>query len=434
MAALKKIFFWIADLRIAIILLLVIAIASSIGTTIPQGEAVDIYLDQYNQNPYLGFINGQALLFLGLNHIYTCSWFLILLTWLGLALISCTIRRQLPSLKAGLKWIDYKEPRQLSKLAIAETIPFSSIQIEIDSFANLLRKNGWQVQSKHNRFAARKGLIGRIGPPLVHIGFICLMIGAAWGALAGSKLEKFLTPGNSLELFNQNGNKQYIINLKKFKIDRSPAGEPEQFRSTLEIFEDEENSGRTYNLSVNHPLRFKGITIYQADWSLAAITLQIDQSPQLQLPLTRFPTLGENIWGVVLPTNPDGSEPVLLSTSKESGPVQVFNEEGDLLTSLRPGSSAFKFKGISLKAIDILPSSGLLLKHDPGVPLVYTGFAITLIGGLISMISTKKLWAIKDRDSIHIAGICNRNLEGLANDLPQLINSASTESSQSSIL
>ena len=37
-------------------------------------------------------------------------------------------------------------------------------------------------------------------------------------------------------MFNQSESKQYIITLKKFKIDRSPTGEPEQFKSELEKF------------------------------------------------------------------------------------------------------------------------------------------------------------------------------------------------------
>jgi len=42
----------------------------------------------------------------------------------------------------------------------------------------------------------------------------------------------------------------------------------------------------------------------------------------------------------VLPTRPDGSEPVLLSLNSEQGPVQVFDETGESLALLRPGGNA----------------------------------------------------------------------------------------------
>jgi cytochrome c biogenesis protein len=181
-------------------------------------------------------------------------------------------------------------------------------------------------------------------------------------------------------------------------------------------------------ISVNHPLRYRGMTVYQADWSLAAITVQIGKSPELQLPLRSFPDLGEQIWGLVLPTRPDGSEPVLMSTSSEQGPVQVFDADGSLLGNLRPGGASTEIKGLPLRVADIMPASGLLLKRDPGVPLVYAGFAITLLGGGLSLIATRQLWAVLDpapfqpsNRKLHIGGLCNRNLAGFAAELPILI-------------
>ncbi len=76
-----------------------------------------------------------------------------------------------------------------------------------------------------------------------------------------------------------------------------------------------------------------------------------------------------------------------------------------------------------IKIINIIPSSGLLLKYDPGVPLVYTSFAIILIGGSLSIISTKKIWVLheKEKSIIYIGGLSNRNLSGLSKELPKFI-------------
>ena len=82
------------------------------------------------------------------------------------------------------------------------------------------------------------------------------------------------------------------------------------------------------------------MTLYQADWSLATISLQLGRSPVLELPLQSFPQLGEQIWGLVLPTRPDGSDPVLLSLTSEQGPVQVFGPDGVALAQLVPGGEA----------------------------------------------------------------------------------------------
>ncbi len=419
----SRILLWMSNLKVAIVLLLVIAVASALGTAIPQGEQSQIYLDLYQEHPWLGLINGENLLRLQLDHVYSSSWFLILLIWIGLALMICSWRRQWPALKAAIKWIDYKEPRQISKLSIAKTIFIPDQSSGIKQLAIHLEQNGWQVKQNPGRLAARKGVIGRAGPPIVHIGLVLLMIGAILGSLGGNRLEQFIAPGNSFELINKEGINQLELVLENFQIDRDTAGRPEQFRSTIKVLEAGREQTQIKEVSVNHPLRIRGMTIYQADWSLEAITLQLGTNKPLQLPLTNFPELGEQIWGLVLPTNAEGTKRILITLSNERGPVQIFDENGKLLASLRPGGKSETIKGIPLKVIDVLTASGLLLKHDPGVPLVYTSFAITLIGGALSVLATRQIWAVEDpnQSAIHIGGLCNRNLSGLANDLPELI-------------
>ena len=423
MAMLRRVMAVMSDLRMAIVLLLLIALASGLGTAIPQGGTPASYLEQYNDQPWLGVINGELLLRLELDHVYSSDWFLALLLLLGIALTLCSWRRQWPALKAAMRWIDYRQPSQISKLAIAETVQTSAATEDLETLANHLHAKGWQVKLHPCRLAARKGVIGRIGPLLVHAGLVLLMVGAAWGALGGNRLERYLTPERSLDLLSRDGRNQLTLTLKSFAIKRDPAGRAEQFNSQLEIIEPGQSHGQVEEISVNHPLRFQGMTVYQADWSLAAITIQIGSSPHLQLPLQSFPELGEQIWGLILPTQPDGSEPVLLTLSNEAGPVEAYDANGEFLTNLRPGGSAADVKGVQLAVIDVITASGLLLKRDPGIPLVYTAFALTLLGGGLSVISTRQLWAVKDPDqkSLHIGGLCNRNLSGLARELPEML-------------
>ncbi len=416
----RRIVAWISSLKIAIFLLFMIAMSSAIGTAIPQGETRESYIENFGKHPWLGFINGETLINLQLNHVYSSTWFLSLLAWLGLSLMLCSWRRQWPILQAALRWVDYTEPKQLRKLSIASTISLNTTSEALEQLSNHLQTHGWQVKAKPGRLAARKGVIGRIGPPIIHVGLILLLIGAAWGALNGQQLEKFLAPGRSFNLLNEDGINQITLKLNHFQIDRDPVGRPEQFRSSIELIKPLETHGEILETSVNHPIRYNGITIYQADWSLAAITLQIDKSPKLQLPLQSFPQLGQEIWGVVIPTKPNGQDSLLFAAQSEAGPIQVFNENGKKISSLRPGADAKEINGVPIKVINILPASGLLLKHDPGVPIVYSSFAITLIGGLLSLISTRQLWAISEPDKsiVHIGVLSNKNLSGLANQIP----------------
>ena len=429
MKALLRVVGWISDLRVAIVLLLVIAITSGVGTAIPQREPADLYHRLYDPQPWLGLLNGDGVLALQLDHVYSSGWFLGLLAWLALALLLCSWRRQWPALQAALRWIDYSSPRQLSKLSVAETLSTDTPKASLDQLAGLLQRQGWQIQRHDDRLAARKGLLGRVGPLLVHAGMVVLMLGAAWGALGGQRAEQYLAPGRSLELMDSRGSSQLTLALDHFSIQRDPAGRPEQFTSQLRILEGDGSGGsllKQAEISVNHPLRFQGVTLYQADWALATISLQLGKSPLLELPLQSFPQLGEQIWGIVLPTRPDGSEPVLLSLGSEQGPVEIYGADGISLARLAPGGAAVEVKGLPIRVESVLPASGILLKRDPGVPLVYAGFAIALAGGGLSLLATRQLWAIAEQPAgqagqLHVAGLCNRNLTGFAAELPQIL-------------
>ena len=449
---------WIADLRLAILLLLLIAVASGVGTAIPQQEGPEFYHQRYDGAPWLGWLNADGLLRLQLDHVYSSGWFLALLALLGLALLMCSWRRQWPALRASLRWIDYTSPRQLSKLHVAETLPSPGANALGALEANL-RRRGWAVKAGQGRLAARKGVVGRVGPLLVHAGMVVLMVGAAWGALAGQRVEQFLAPGRELELLNRRGQAQVTLALDQFEISRDPAGRPEQFTSRLRLIPPPPPGADPVTeapaseapaseapaavpaavaappppqveISVNHPLRYKGMTLYQADWTLAAIQIQLGRSPVLELPLQRFPQLGEQVWGLLLPTRPDGGQPVLLTLNSEQGPVTVFGADGNPLGLIRPGGESLEVRGLPIRVAGVVPASGILLKRDPGVPLVYSGFAIAMLGGALSLVATRQLWVVEERRDdgarLHAPGLCNRNRTAFAREFPSLLRESRT--------
>ena len=58
----KRLLAWLSDLRIAIVLLLLIAMASAVGTAIPQGDPAASYLEAYAETPWLGLLHGVLVL------------------------------------------------------------------------------------------------------------------------------------------------------------------------------------------------------------------------------------------------------------------------------------------------------------------------------------------------------------------------------------
>ena len=70
------------------------------------------YIYNFDSAAIFGFLDGEKVLKLQLDHIYTSFWFLFTLILLCISLAACSFRRQIPSLKASLKWIEYKSEKK----------------------------------------------------------------------------------------------------------------------------------------------------------------------------------------------------------------------------------------------------------------------------------------------------------------------------------
>jgi cytochrome c biogenesis protein len=235
----------IADLRLAIILLLVIALFSISGTVIEQGQSIKYYQENYPEEPALfGFLTGQVLLNLGLNHVYTTWWFLALLILFGSSLAACTFTRQFPALKAANNWKFYQQPRQFEKLAF-------SVELETGSNSSILpilEQKGYKIFQENNAIYGRKGIIGKIGPIIVHAGMLIILLGAIWGAFTGFLAQEMVASGETFQIKNifEAGifaspqiPTDWSVKVNRFWIDYTPNGAIDQFYSDLSIVDNQ---------------------------------------------------------------------------------------------------------------------------------------------------------------------------------------------------
>ncbi|HEY9708105.1 MAG TPA: cytochrome c biogenesis protein [Oculatellaceae cyanobacterium] len=404
----------LADLRLAIVLLLAIALFSISGTVIEQGQSLAFYQANYPEHPALfGFLTWKVLLTLGLDHVYRTWWFLSILILFGSSLTACTFTRQFPALKAARLWKFYKEPRQFEKLALSAQLETGSL----DSLGELLEKRRYKVFREEDTLYARKGIVGRIGPIVVHASMLIILAGAIWGALSGFLAQEMVASGNTFQVKNiiDGGPlaapqipKDWSVRVNRFWIDYTPKGGIDQFYSDLSVLDNQGQEVDRETIYVNKPLRYRGVTFYQTDWGIAAIQVRLNKSPIFQIPMAQLDTNGKGrIWGTWIPTKPDLSEGVSLLARDLQGTLLVYDASGKLISTIRPGM-ATEVNGVTLKIVDVIGSTGLQIKADPGIPIVYTGFGLLMLGVIMSYVSHSQIWAIKKDGNFYMGGRTNR--------------------------
>ena len=109
-----RIFKKLANLPLAILLLLTIGFVVALGTVIEQDQTLVFYQQNYPETkPALGFLNWKILVLFNLDHIYTSYWFLTLLFAFGTSLMACTFTIQLPVLRRLRRWQFYNNIKKV---------------------------------------------------------------------------------------------------------------------------------------------------------------------------------------------------------------------------------------------------------------------------------------------------------------------------------
>lgn len=423
----------ITDLRLAIILLLLIAVFSVSGTVIEQGQSPGFYQANYPESPALfGFLTWKVIQVVGLDHVYRTWWFLGLLILFGVSLTACTFTRQLPALKTARRWQYYQEPRKFQKLALSGELDHGSLQV----LKEILQHRRYQVfQEKDHILYARKGMIGRIGPIVVHVGIVTILLGGIWGAMTGFMAQEMISSGDTFQVKNiidagpwantavlQN----WSVRVNRFWIDYTPTGGIDQFYSDMSVLNGQGEEVDHQKIFVNQPLRYGGVTFYQTDWGIASVRIKFNNSPIFQLPMAMLDTQGRGrIWGTWIPTKPDLSEGVSVIAKDLQGMVLIYDAAGKLVDTVRTGMST-QVNGVSLKVVDVVGSTGLQIKCDPGVPVVYAGFALLMLGAAMSYFSHSQIWALQTSDRLYIGGKTNRAQVAFEQEVLQILEGVSS--------
>ena len=88
------------------------------------------------------------------------------------------------------------------------------------------------------------------------------------------------------------------------------------------------------------------------------------------------------------------------------GYCSIYSETGNFLGNIELNESNNLNSPITLS--EIISSTGLQIKTDPGIPIIYFGFLLLMISTLISYITYSQIWIIQKNQQLFIGGTTNR--------------------------
>ncbi|MBP1760353.1 MAG: ResB protein required for cytochrome c biosynthesis [Firmicutes bacterium] len=354
----EKIWGVFSSMKTGLALLGIVAIVSGIGTLIPQ-EA----LDPEGAQTVSSFWKAM-----GFTNLYASVWFQLLVGLLCINLVVCSVHRF-----GGIYKLTFNPnaPKTSGNVPskIQDKVSGSDGETLKQGVQEVLKGKGFRVVSTEQdgkwSFIAQKRRWGNWGSFITHVAFIVLILGALIGSLTGFKGylmagEGDTVPIRSIDVSKGKVSENFSVKINSVEDRILENGERDNWYSDLSILDAGKEVARQ-TISVNHPLSYKGVTFYQSSYAPGAM-FTVDFKGQ------KIP---------VMKTDP--KEPVIL--------YQVFKGNGQQpikMGQLTPGQSENIQNTYTLTFDKTSGFTGLQVKKDPGVFIVWLGCGLLMLGLLLS--------------------------------------------------
>tara|TARA_B110001452_G_scaffold265088_1_gene269203 strand:+ start:105 stop:1403 length:1299 start_codon:yes stop_codon:yes gene_type:complete len=420
-----KIFKKLANLQFAIGLLITIGFLIALGTIIEQDQSLNFYKTNYPEsNPLFGLLTWKVITILNLDKLYSAWWFIVVLLLFGLSLLACTFTTQLPSVKTFKIWKFISSQQQYKnlkindnlKLGVSNTVAFNCNQKRYHFFR------------QHKKGYAYSGLLGRIAPIIVHASIIVLLLGSLLGSLIGYTAQEIVPRGEVFHIQNLTkfGSISYVPQTfscrnNNFWITYTKESKTDQFYSDLSLFDEKGNEIKRKIIYVNEPLTFNNVVLYQTDWDILGLKLRLDNEKFFQIPLKKITKGGNRFWFGSLNLDNFLSTNLTVVVNDLSGKVYLYNSKGILVQESYIGGFFEVNKGVTVQISDFITGTGLQLKSDPGIFVVYLAFLLLLVSIYVSFFTYSQIWLVEFSKNIEIGGTSNRSVLFFQEDFRKIV-------------
>lgn len=309
-----------ASMRFAIALLVVLAIASIIGTVIKQDDPFPNYVNQFG--PFWADIFRT----LGLYNVYGTWWFMLILLFLMVSVSVCVSRNGPKMIADARSWKD--GVREGSLRSFGHKDEFAAPRLPRQQAAQALRETlkaaGYRFVERSSPgatlLAAKRGALTKLGYISAHVAIVVICVGGLLDSTLPIKLQMWmlgkspvvgtqligeigpehrLSSGNpsfrgyawvpegqmvSTAILNDGSNAliqdlPFSIQLNKFIVDYYSTGMPKLFASDIVVIDRSNGHRIPARVEVNKPFTYDGISIYQSSFEDGGTALRLSAYP-----------------------------------------------------------------------------------------------------------------------------------------------------------
>lgn len=464
-----KIWNFFSSVKVGVSLIVILLIASSVGTIYPQEPYIPpTELPEVFYEKEYGFL-GKLYYLLGFHNLYSSWWYLICIAMLGTSLLIASIDRVVPLYRSLKKQKVSRHDGFLKKQRIFGIT--NTVQQDIE-FANLkknLASRRYKIKEENGNLLAEKGRFSRWGPYVNHAGLIIVLIAGMLRFLPGMYVDEvlWLREGEMKEIPGTDG--RYALKNHHFKVEvYDKENEEDQtfnaaidkvgtivknYQADVTLYEKvghtlpgEEakfKKIKDHSIKVNIPLKYDHYALYQVDYKLnelskmsfhlmnkstketfGTITVSLDD------PKTMYKL--KNGYSVeLLSYFPDfefdeNQQPVTKSPIPNN-PAFIFNmktpdkPKGEvsfvaIQQTLEPlGENTYK---MAFAGVDTRNVTALTVRKDHTLWIFFLGGAIFMIGVIQGAYwNHRRIWIQRKDGEIWLAGHTNKNWHGLKRDI-----------------
>ena len=441
-----------ASVRLAIVLLIILAIVSILGTLIPQQQGAAEFASRLSPGTLRVFTA------LDLFDTYHSVWFRILLGLIALNLIVCSLDRWPATWKRFTARPEPDRAKPFDGLPPERSCPTEETPKQAaDRIGRLLQSRYRRIREKDeegNRFFyAEKGGFSHFGVYFVHLSVLLILVGGLVGSFFGFEAYVNIVEGEQTDtVILRKGMRplklDFDVRCDRFTVDFYENGAPKEYRSDLSFLANGKVI-KKIGVLVNHPAQFMGVTFYQSSYGTTAgkmVELRLsgpgDSMTDMTVESGKAVDLpgGEGVFRVVdaradiMNMGPAVMVSVKRANENETVDFWVFKNKEEPLSRL-PGPmrqspkfnpAAFKPYTFFLDGMETRYYTGLQVNKDPGVPIVWLGCFLMVAGLFFTFFTShRRIWVrvlgAETGSRIDVAGMANKNPVGLERELEHLV-------------